>query len=405
MSLLSMAGSSLARQLCRFSSRAGGSLPKPRQRALRELLHGIISRGSPLLSDSMRALGSGVSPKKTIERLGRHLGRSDLQEACWDALLGDLPRHLREDSIIAIDPTDVSKPHARKMEYLSRVRDGSTDRIENGFWAVAAVLARPGSSEWLPLCLELYAPAREREGKWSENLALLSVIRRIMGATGGKGTLVLDRGGDRIRLMEPLLSAGYQFTIRQRGDRHVLWRGRQMLMSEVAEKVRCRTRVMETYGGQKTLRLLGSTTVRLPDCPGTPLSLVTSRTGGRTPLMLLSTHTGWGQKHELRILSQYQARWRVEEAIRFMKQTLQWEDFRVRKWERMKTLSRLLCLAAYFLATRLGIGEGESATVRTLALASRPIFGVPEQPFWAAAAGLQELWRARGPPAYLQRAA
>ena len=85
----------------------------------------------------MRALDESVQPKKTIKRLGRHLGRDAVGEAAWNAVLRDLPRHLGEDSVIAVDPTDVAKPHAQKMERLARVKDDSTGEITQGYWAVA----------------------------------------------------------------------------------------------------------------------------------------------------------------------------------------------------------------------------------------------------------------------------
>ena len=113
----------------------------------------------------MRALDESTQPKKTIERLGRHPGRDAVGETAWNTMLRDLPRHVGEYSVIAVDPTDVTEPHARKMERLPRVKDGSTAEIAQGYWAVAVALVSPGSKEWLPLALELYS----QEGKVSRS--------------------------------------------------------------------------------------------------------------------------------------------------------------------------------------------------------------------------------------------
>ena len=406
MPVSSMAVARVQSKLLTLSERAGRPLPAPQRKALTQLLYGLVTRGSPLLSDGMRALDESVQPKKTIERLGRHLGREALGEAAWNAVLRDLPRHMSEDSVIAVDPTDVAKPHARKMERLARVKDGSTGEITQGYWAVAVALATPGSKQWLPLALELYSQEGKVSRDWSENHELLRVVRRIMEASGGRGTLVIDRGGDRKTLMRPFLDAGYDFVIRQRGDRHVSWRGRKVEMRVVAKDLKCPTKVRSRRGKRRQALFLGSTTVRLPDRPDHPLSLVVVKGGGADPLMLLTTHLGRGGKHRARALSMYRTRWRVEEMIRFTKQRLDWENIRVRRWGRLKSLTRLICLAAYFLATRLGMGRGEAREVRLLVATVRPIYEERSNPLWAATRGLQRLFMARGPPHHLrQRAA
>ena len=402
---LSMAAARVQRKLRTLSERAGRYLPAPQRKALTQLLYGFTVRGSPLLSDGMRALSEGIQPKKTIERLGRHLGKEAVGAAAWNAVLRDLPRHLTEDSVIAVDPTDVAKPHARKMDRLAKVKDGSTGEITQGYWAMAAALATPGRREWLPLALELYSQEGKVSRDWSENHEMLRVVRRIMDAAGGRGTLVIDRGGDRKTLMRPFLDEGYDFVIRQRGDRHVSWRGRKVEVRAVAKDLKCPTKVRGRRGKRRETLFLGSTTVRLPGRPDHPLSLVVVKGGGPDPLMLLTTHLGRGKKHRARILSMYRARWRVEEMIRFTKQRLGWENLRVRRWTRLKSLTRLLCLAAYFLVTRLGMGQGEAREVRLLVAAVRPIYEERVSSLWAATRGLQHLFLARGPPEYLRQQA
>lgn len=398
MSSRTLAARAIGRQLQTFARRSGRALARPAQRALHQILHGLISRGSPRLSETMRSLDEEVLPKKTIERLGRHLEREDLAEAAWDATLLEACRYITDESVIAVDPTDAAKPHSRELERLARVRDGSTGEIVNGFWAVAAALATPGQAGWQPLALELYAP--EAKGKKSENKAILTVIGRIMEATGGRGTLAIDRGGDRRTLMEPLVDAGYDFVIRLRGDRYLTWRGKQVLARDVAAEVDCPNRVREG----KREHLLGSATVLLPTRSHHPLSLVVVRTDGYEPMLLLSTLPARGRRQRRRIFDVYRARWRVEEMIRFVKQHLEWEDIRVQKWKRLKALTRLVCLAASFLASRLGAQRAGDRTLAALLAAARPIYAVPGCLLWAAAKGLRRLLMGRSPPRLLKAA-
>jgi hypothetical protein len=50
-------------------------------------------------------------------------------------------------SLLVVDPTDISKPYAEKMQYLARVKHGSAGQLRDGYWCCQVVVARRGSSE------------------------------------------------------------------------------------------------------------------------------------------------------------------------------------------------------------------------------------------------------------------
>jgi len=162
-------------------------------RLVREVLYGMQSRGSLRLSEIARSLEEETSMKKIIERLSRQLNRRRLRKRVRENLLDLGARCLGEDTLLLIDPTDISKPYARKMEYLARVKDGSEGGIRDGDWCCQVVAARRNSAEVLPLYQELYsqkAPDFE-----SENEEILKAIEQVSIGTGGQGTWVMDRGG------------------------------------------------------------------------------------------------------------------------------------------------------------------------------------------------------------------
>ena len=37
-------------------------------------------------------------------------------------------------TLLVLDLSDIAKPYAQKMEYLARVRDGSTGELAKGYW-------------------------------------------------------------------------------------------------------------------------------------------------------------------------------------------------------------------------------------------------------------------------------
>jgi hypothetical protein len=58
----------------------------------------------------------------------------------------------------------------------------------------------------------------------SENAEILEGVDRIRAHTGGHGNWAVDRGGDRKRLLEPLLERRERFVIRSTGQRAVISR-------------------------------------------------------------------------------------------------------------------------------------------------------------------------------------
>lgn len=106
----------------------------------------------------------------------------------------------------------------------------------------------------------------------------------------------------------------------------------------------------------------GGMRVRFPGF-STPLSLLVVRGLGRKPLMLLSTLPYGSRKREWRIVESYLGRWRVEETIRFIKQSYRLEDIRLLTYERLRTIAALVMAAAYFTCVFLG----REARLRVLA--------------------------------------
>jgi len=51
----------------------------------------------------------------------------------------------------------------------------------------------------------------------SENVEILAAIDQLRAHSGGRGIWAIDRGGDRKKLLEPLLERGARFVIRSVG--------------------------------------------------------------------------------------------------------------------------------------------------------------------------------------------
>ena len=62
-------------------------------------------------------------------------------------------------TLIILDPSDVQKPYANKMQYLSKVWDGSKGEVGDnlGFWGCMAVACQSGGRRPIPLHFKLWS--------------------------------------------------------------------------------------------------------------------------------------------------------------------------------------------------------------------------------------------------------
>lgn len=161
--------------------------------------------------------------------------------------------------------------------------------------------------------------------------------------------------------------------------------------------------VREAGAKEKVYRLaFGGMKVRFPDS-SVPLSLLVVSGFGKKPLMLLTTLPFGSKKRAWRIVESYLGRWKVEETIRFIKQSYALEDIRLLSYQRLRTMAVLVMAVAYFACVHLG----RRAKLRILAAhvyrASKRIFGLAEFRFYAVADGIQHVLygrsgRVKAPP-------
>lgn len=389
-------GVKLRGQIQDFSGKLCSGKGRVVVRFVEEMLYGIQARGSVRLSEIARSLMEKTSVKKRIDRLSRNLGRAGLGSEISAGVLAEAARRIEENTLLIVDPTDITKKYAKKMECLAGVRDASEKEQGQGYWVDVVVGATPDSSEIIPLVHRLYS---QNAGDFvSENHELLDLIRKVYCATEGRGIFVLDRGGDRRTLYKDLLKedGAVRFIIRQRGDRHLLYGGKLRETFELAD--RCKTPYRETVIKQKDGRekayfiQFGFCPVRLPEHPEKPLWLVVVKGFGAKPLMLLTTQPMSRNRKVLWwVVQAYLTRWRVEDTIRFIKQSYNVEDIRVLTYERLKNMAALVLAAAFFTAVQIGYKPKLQILALHALKAAQRIFGIPDFRYYALADGIKAI--------------
>ena len=239
---------------------------KPKRRFVSEMIYGIQASEDVKRSNIARSLNESIALIKTENRLSRQLADEDLTDRINNWLCWEGGGAVSQDTVLALDLGDVQKPYGKAMEYLAPVRDGSTGKVGQGYWLCEVLAAEAYSHSIVPLYGELYS--QDAEDFQSENAQILKAIGRVSAATGKQGIFAIDRGGDRYKLLNPLIDGGLRFVIRPRGDRDILLRGDHKYSVEQAARwcraTETREVEVERHGQRTRLALrMGSLPARL----------------------------------------------------------------------------------------------------------------------------------------------
>lgn len=380
-------------QIHQFSGKLSRSLPKVCGRFIEEMIYGIQTRGSVKLSEIARSLNEGITLQKTINRLSQQLKRPGLVEQIEGAIITEGEHRIQEDTLLIVDVSDITKPYAEKMEYLAHVRDGSDKVIGEGYWTMQVVGVECGEKEITPLYHELYS---QRSPDFiSENQEIHKAVERVCTHVQARGIWVIDRGGDRGRLFNYFLEHKKRFIVRLVGDRNLVYRGKAVLALHLAEScpLLYRERVIKEEKGEEKAYMVdyGFRKVKLPG-RSELLYMVVVKGFGSDPMMLLTTEEVWKSRRRLWwFVEAYITRWRIEETIRFVKQSYQLEDIRVLTYDRLRNMMGLVLAASYFAAVYLGFRAKMEILVTHVLKASKRIFGIPDFRYYAIADGIREL--------------
>ena len=394
-------------QLRKFLGIFSPRFSKPKLEFLGQMLFGIQAARDTLVSEIARSLQEDILAKKTQERLEHHLQADGLDDKIHGSLLCDAASSIHEDTLIIIDPTDVQKPYAEKMPYLAKVWDGSEGKVGDnlGYTLCMAIACENGCRRIVPLMLRLWSSVHPEYA--SENDEVCQVVGQIASATNGRGIFVYDRGGDGDNMFKFYIDHGYDFIVRLVGDRNLLnWGGKtkdSMVLAEALAR-QCTLRyedsvLYKSHNKVHNIRIkYGSMPVRLPVRPEAELRLVVVKwPRGEKPMMLLTTLDAVRTRKALwEVVQGYITRWRVEETIRYIKQSYRLEHMRLLDYQRLKNMAALVVAVSYLAAAWLGRKVKLEALANHVAKVSRKMYEAPEFFYYAIADGLRWLFVCHG---------
>ncbi len=186
---------SISSNLHSFLKKINKNLSLPDKKFLRDGLVGLLRAGNPIVCQMARHLPNQRTRFiSRLDRLDQHLVKdSNFDNSVKEALPEIWLPYFQDDTPIILDISDIAKPLAKKMDYLSTVRDGSTGELVNGYWLVElyASLSRKNP---VPVLLEPFS--HEEPYSPGQNPVVLKAVHKIFELTVTRGVLVVDRGFD-----------------------------------------------------------------------------------------------------------------------------------------------------------------------------------------------------------------
>jgi len=307
-------------------------ISKPQQKYLLEIIPGCFATGSLNLTAISGYLSEKTKVKHTLKRLQRNtenysslLKISNLYNihSCYEETIKD------ERVLISVDEGDLVHDYGKSFELISKVRDGSSKkkRINNGYFLNHAVCYSLSSKRVLPLYLDIYSSiSPDFKSANNETIKLLATIEKKFK---DKGIFVMDRGYDAGVILEYLYEKDLSFIIRSVGNRHVTYRGNNVLVSKLCKSVinKRYKKHSFSYGYAKCYY------------KGHPITVISAKGAEKDNYvyLLCEGHIKKSKEAFFRVKS-YFKRWKIEESFRFMKQQLGIERCLVRKFKSIKTM-------------------------------------------------------------------
>jgi len=331
----------------KISERICKGLTKPQFKLISQLIFGIFKSQDCKLSSIARALNEETTLKKTIERLSLFLKNFQNAEEVRDNYLGEVKKHIKDDTPLIIDDGDVVKPHGSKFEDLSLVRDGSTGKIEKGYASVG-VVALTEYKLPIPIYERIYTSKNPDFD--SENTETIEALDFLDNNFSKENIRVLDRGYDRGKIYKKLLETEVKFIVRADSKRNILSKGKEINILKFAQGRKTKFAfAFKKKGGVKADLRVAIVPIKLPRFPNEKLNLVVVKGFGKQPLMLI-TNLGKSRKTAETIAKIYILRWKIEEFYRLKKEGYNFEDFRVRNLNAIRNLSMILNFVLGILA-------------------------------------------------------
>jgi hypothetical protein len=383
-------GHNLKRGLFNFCEKISGEFSRPTQKFVLDMIYGLLAAQSCFLTEIARKLKGKAALDKAVERLSRNLMNFDGADELHKNYFKSVKRNFDDSTVLIIDDSDIAKPCSRKLEGLCKVRDGSTGGTAYGYWVAGVSALTAGRQQPIPVYSRVYSTVEKNYiGNNSETLKSLEFLSLHFPKTNLRA---LDRGYDAGYIFDYFIPREESFIVRMRGDRHILFKGEKVILSDLGKKYKGKYALQfETKDGRKSNCKISIVPVSLPKYPDVSLNIVICRGLGKEPLLLLTNLVSDDKRLCVTVVKVYLMRWRIEEYYKFKKQGFGFERFLVRSLKSIRNLDLMLTVAIGYIGA-LSEKTDESIEVLEIIEVSKRLYGLSKFTYYAISAGLAEIF-------------
>jgi hypothetical protein len=341
------------RSIFNFASKIGEGLQKPNKNFVMDIFYGLAKGKSVLLSNIARALEEPIATIQTIKRLSTRMDDFHEEAKLQENYEKMIQPYLKvDDNLILVDTSEIVKPNANKMEALGRVRDGSTGRIENGYWTTNMIAVAPKTKHPIAVYSHLYSS--NEPGFISENEETYKGFRYVdQLLENRKATFVMDRGYDNVEVMKKVMEQEDNFIIRLKKNRHLLYQNKKLSVHDLAIRRKGKINFRSEIKGNVYNLKVSHITVEIPSLKGEKLTMIVVYGYGKEPMVLLTNKQVRKKAEVISILKAYILRWRIEEMFRVQKVEFQLETIQVESLTRLRRMFLLLSMMITFMTLKI----------------------------------------------------
>lgn len=379
-------------QISKFSGIISKGFKKPKQRLIKEIIYGIQASKDVKLSNIARSLKEDLSLIKTEDRLSRNLDDIDFTESINNTISRLGSNKILKDTVLALDPGEIVKPYAKKMENICDVRDGSKGEKAKGYWLCQVVGSNITDNDAIPLYNAAYS--QEASDFKSANIEIIKAIDTVSKHVENRGIWTIDRGGDNVLFFKKFLKEYKTFVIRIKQNRNIIYDNKEHNIREFSDKFKCKHEAKITYfkeGKEKVKNIkYGSAVIKINELKNQELNLLIIKGFGQDPMLLFTNKpvNNIIPESVWKIIEIYLTRWKCEEVFRYIKQSYNIEDVRVRSYIGIRNIVVLVLAIAYFTSVYIGRNLKLKMIFEKIFFMSKRFFGIPAFYNYAMADGI-----------------
>ena len=326
------------------------------------LAFGILATKTVLLSKISESLNEKTSKKKIIERLSRNLADFKGYDNLNNNYLNYISPEVTKDTVFVMDTTDYNKQYAKAMENIGRFKDASAkgEVVVNGY-ACEEIIMLNGVKHPISVQSEVYSNRDENQNKIPgiKKDVIKKVLKNNVDAFGTNGIYTQDRGYDDHELFEYQAELGITFICRVKKNRIVTTKnGKKVKITKVIKNSKKRCQITIYLKGKKVkvsashaVVLINGKKYNLIACYGLKDETDALNHDNDTDPFLLLTNMEIKSKDDIyKVVLTYAKRWKIEEFFRVKKDEYDFENFRVRKLNAIKTLNLIMNITLAFVA-------------------------------------------------------